>query len=626
MEPGLQSSIKTLARLQKEMRKIYEEATSTVGRRILTYSAGFLAQDTLKRKLLSSDIISKDEYKRWKLEKVFSGLRWQAVLATSIETMLKANRRAREKVDDTESDLFCDGANEQLYDLEKKTQTDTGIPLYDRNTVKRLREDDPELLPRRKGDENKDRGWQQTRIANAITQSLILGESIPKTAKRLSETLGNSNMKTMTRYARTAVTSAQNAGRMEAMRSASEKGIHVQKRWKATLDSKTRDSHQYLDGQVQEIDDPFISLLGKIRYPGDVKAHPGDVWNCRCGLTYVYPDFKHLQRNQERRDNETKQVIPYQTYAEWKEAKQASEGQPRQETSLQQKILRAMVDSYQADAYDEAYKDSAAELKKALDAIHEKEEELLRQYQNAKSGSERAQISKQLSDLTDERGRIQDDARTKYAIERAANSCKECGVGFEPVEKLNSVRPEDEIISRLAGGDKTSGSCASLGFAYVGQKAGLDVLDFRGGESRSVFAQECKSILDCLRQDGLPLVKETARSYITAGKRTLSKAKDGKQYYFECGRHAAIVRNQGGKLQYLELQSGYKNGWMDFGDDIGETLNWRFGAPKSSRGYDVSAYLLGVDEMAASQRLLKILGYINTQSDRQKKGAGGHER
>ena len=46
----------------------------------------------------------------------------------------------------------------------------------------------------------------------------------------------------------------------------------------------------------------------------------------------------------------------------------------------------------------------------------------------------------------------------------------------------------DEIIAKLCGGDQTKGSCSSLGFAYAGNHVGLDVTDFRGGESQNFFS------------------------------------------------------------------------------------------------------------------------------------------
>ena len=53
---------------------------------------------------------------------------------------------------------------------------------------------------------------------------------------------------------------------------------------------------------------------------------------------------------------------------------------------------------------------------------------------------------------------------------------------------LAYVPDETAIISRIGGGDETKGSCASLSFAYAGQKGSIDVLDFRGGRSCEFFS------------------------------------------------------------------------------------------------------------------------------------------
>lgn len=51
-------------------------------------------------------------------------------------------------------------------------------------------------------------------------------------------------------------------------------------------------------------------------------------------------------------------------------------------------------------------------------------------------------------------------------------------------EKQSST---EEIIKNISGGDETEGSCASLAYAYAGNKAGYTVNDFRGGESQDFF-------------------------------------------------------------------------------------------------------------------------------------------
>lgn len=61
-------------------------------------------------------------------------------------------------------------------------------------------------------------------------------------------------------------------------------------------------------------------------------------------------------------------------------------------------------------------------------------------------------------------------------------------VPYNAVENQKTKMTSDEIIKTLSGGDLTSGSCASLGLAYIGQKQGWNVLDFRSGESQSFFS------------------------------------------------------------------------------------------------------------------------------------------
>lgn len=92
------------------------------------------------------------------------------------------------------------------------------------------------------------------------------------------------------------MTSAQNGGRMQMLNEAKDMGINVKKQWLATSDGRTRDSHRHLDGQIRDVDKPFKSDFGRIDYPGDPKAHPADVYNCRCTLVYVYPEYDDMSQ------------------------------------------------------------------------------------------------------------------------------------------------------------------------------------------------------------------------------------------------------------------------------------------------------------------------------------------
>lgn len=201
---------------------------------------------------------------------------------------------------------------------------------------------------------------------------------------------------------------------------------------------------------------------------------------------------------------------------------------------------------------------------------------------------------------------------------------------YKKVEKLKSKFSADAIIARIAGGDMTDGSCASLGLAYMGNKGGLDVLDFRGGESRHFFSQD-SSLLELLNLKGVKgnVVKE--KNGFKSARLTLEAMEDNKEYFFATGQHAAIVKRVDGKYQYLELQSRISNGWKDFENN---TLKNRFGCRQSrsvslggkSTRLNCISYSIDIDSIKNNDEFKDILGYINTASDKQKKGASGHEK
>ena len=62
---------------------------------------------------------------------------------------------------------------------------------------------------------------------------------------------------------------------------ARQKGADIVKQWDSTLDSRTRESHQKLDGEVVGVNDRFSNGL---LYPGDSNGTAGEVINCRCVL------------------------------------------------------------------------------------------------------------------------------------------------------------------------------------------------------------------------------------------------------------------------------------------------------------------------------------------------------
>lgn len=196
-------------------------------------------------------------------------------------------------------------------------------------------------------------------------------------------------------------------------------------------------------------------------------------------------------------------------------------------------------------------------------------------------------------------------------------------VKYNEVKMYDNPLPEDEIIKTISGGDMTAGSCASRALTYIGQKGGVNVLDFRGGESQDFFSTN-SHLMEIAQLPGAETIIETARSQLTAGKHLLKVQEEGKQYFFSCGGHAAIVQKMNNGYQYLELQSATRSGWHDFDGNPGYTLSRRFGCNKS--GWDYRAFAISVDSLKDSKELRYLLGYINTDHDKQLKGLSGYAK
>lgn len=242
-----------------------------------------------------------------------------------------------------------------------------------------------------------------------------------------------------------------------------------------------------------------------------------------------------------------------------------------------------------------------------------------------------AEVQKNHFSRTEKRGTIKPKEQSEAAkfIEQA---CTTENVEHRAVQALPKQLTSDEIIERLAGGDMTQGSCSSLAFAYIGNKNGLDVLDFRDGGSRRVFSMN-KNIMKMLELPGVEGSITKVKKEVQGTIDVLKNLELNKEYYLATGKHATIVRKLDTGYQYLELQSKYQNGWMPFEryGSMAATLNKRFGCRKTvdkSLGYvwERTVILMDVDSFKDNEEFEQLLGYINTAVDKQRKGALGDVR
>lgn len=227
-------------------------------------------------------------------------------------------------------------------------------------------------------------------------------------------------------------------------------------------------------------------------------------------------------------------------------------------------------------------------------------------------------------DNSEKSGIIKEKAAFSPVETATSQALRSKGIYYNEVKDRIDNWSEEEIIRAIAGGDMTTtGSCASVALAYAGQKQGWAVYDFRGGESMKFFSDKLNKVKMFKDLGAKTLVSDIASSSLSNGKRILKQLQDGKEYYLSVGQHAAIVRNNNGVLQFLELQDPRpdKNGWMNF-NNIGTTLKDRFGCSYSSRVYPI-AFATDISQLKGDD-FRTVLGYINTDLHKQMKGVAGN--
>lgn len=345
-DPGTMAADAAVSKLEQDIKDVYLQAAREMQAKLNQV----VKENREKLNQLYADkaagLITQADIDRWVDSQNHRTKRMEEKLDQIAGVMTDANRKALGMINGATLGVFAENATFQNYQLARNTGLGLMFSVYDENAVKRLIKEDPELLPRKVVNGRKDKAWNQRIISNALKQAIIQGESIPTLARRIAAATAGSNNDAMVRYARTAMTSAQNAGRQEMLNQAKGMGIKCKKVWLATLDSRTRDVHAKLDGQKVDIDKPFKSDLGDIMYPGDMGSSgsvPANLYNCRCTLTYEYEGFPNAPEEDLRRDNETGELIKNMTYTEWKKqnAPAAEQAKPAAESKLQRKTNKA---------------------------------------------------------------------------------------------------------------------------------------------------------------------------------------------------------------------------------------------------------------------------------------------
>lgn len=453
-------------------------------------------------------------------------------------------------------------------------------------------------------------------VKSELTRVFLQGCSYKETAARLAE-LGYSSYRRALNITRTEAGRVQAIARQKSQIEAMKLGVEFEKEWISTLDSRTRSDHAKLDGQRVKPDEDFEVSGLKAKQPHMFGVASEDC-NCRCRTV---SRLKNDKRAHLRRDNETGKIGVYENYYDWAE----KTGRLKRNTVTLQtlqtlncpKLPKGIRFNETTRQFERLSAKTSKEVLQVLERAQKSNEQAGRSLPKT-AGDFYNWLKKNIS-IFDEK--IEKNLDFDYTESEVTLKAKRFNVAYNPIKKLKRPKSEKKIISAVGGGDLTDGSCSSLAMAYIGNKHGYDVLDFRGGNSQLLFAYK-STIRQFGSFEGVNLKSALESDEVQATFNLLADCDRTKEYYLAVSEHVAIVKNIKGKWHFLELQDEVDNGWFEL---TAESLKDRFAASRRRRKLR-EIMLYDTDELGSSPEFKTALGYLNTNTENQLKGVGGYAK
>lgn len=344
-----------IAEFQAEVWETYQQAQADAQEALSRFLKRFEKEDERQREKVKAGELSEADYKAWRKGKILRSRQLSSTLGQVSQAMTEANRVAMAALNGKLPEVYAENANYAAFSICKETGAAVAFDLVDPDTVGHMLTAGAALLPA--VDVAKDVAWNRKLVSSQLTQGVLLGESIPKIARRVQNVTG-SNIATAMRTARTAVTGAECAGRMASYERAKGMGIKLKKEWVSTLDNRTRHSHRQLDGERIDNDEKAKFSNG-CRYPGDPTARYVEICNCRCTVVAAVEGF-------ETDDAERWSKLPKgMTYEEWKnELAPKPQAKPKDEAAYMT-VHDAAAPVY--DGLDQKQKSAVASILKRSD-------------------------------------------------------------------------------------------------------------------------------------------------------------------------------------------------------------------------------------------------------------------
>lgn len=244
---------------------------------------------------------------------------------TRIGTMLTDDyREVAKAIQKSQQDAYIEKYLMSLYLYEMASQSSMTFDVPNAATIKSAIEQPIEFI-RLVPTLQKHRDEVLKKIRIHITQGIMSGEGYSKIAKSLRDDIGMTKAQSL-RVARTEAGRAMSQAGLDSAKVAKDNGLDMKKRWQATKDTRTRDTHRHLDGKAVGIDDNFHSsgCIGQApKLFVGVKSAKENI-SCRCKLLYYIDEDELPTVMRVRNDEDETEVIPFTTYREWEKQKRKS--------------------------------------------------------------------------------------------------------------------------------------------------------------------------------------------------------------------------------------------------------------------------------------------------------------
>ncbi len=334
----------------RRLKSIYSASQRDIEKKAQALQEDINRLDAMAR--LSVDDDEKARLLSMKQSKIYQK-QYQDALKKQIDSILD-NMQVEEfkTVSEYLQKCYEDGFIGTMYDLQGQ-----GIPLcfpLDQEAMVRAVQLDSKIsqgLYTRLGE---DVAVLKKKITAQVSRGIATGMSFQQVAQQLKgcTNIGYNNA---IRIARTEGHRIQVQSAMDACHKAKDKGADVVKQWDSTLDSRTRESHQAVDGEIRELDKPFSNGL---MFPGDPSGGAAEVVNCRCAL--LQRARWALDGGFTKMDNESGELVDFSSISDYDKFKEAYWGKAK-EIEQKQSVLKADHDCELAKKFGKDHYDAMHE-------------------------------------------------------------------------------------------------------------------------------------------------------------------------------------------------------------------------------------------------------------------------